>query len=77
MNGIEEAPQAIANLIERYLVKRPDAQDTLEGIAGWWVKRQILDDSRLSVLRALEMLEQQGVVRRIRVNGVTYFRKSS
>jgi hypothetical protein len=51
-----------ASAIKRYLAARPDALDTLQGVARWWVSRQRLGDSLEIVQRALDHLEAQGDV---------------
>jgi hypothetical protein len=45
-----------------YLSKHPDASDTPEGIALWWMKRQRYEASLKQVSLALEELERQGVL---------------
>ena len=35
--------EEIKTMILRYLLERPRAQDTLEGIVRWWVLRERLD----------------------------------
>ena len=43
-----------------YLLEHPDAADTPEGIALWWVKRQRYEASVKLVSLALEELERRG-----------------
>ena len=43
-----------------YLSEHPDAADTAEGIALWWVKRQRYEASVKLVSLALEELERRG-----------------
>jgi hypothetical protein len=69
--------EAIAQLVARYLAAHPEASDTLDGIARWWLDRQRFDDAKPDVLRALEALERRGVVERRRLaNGLTLFRRA-
>ena len=73
MRGDQRAEE-IAQLVSRYLDEHPNASDTIDGIARWWLDRQRFDDARELVSRALELLEQRGVVkRRTLANGVTLF----
>jgi len=52
----------IAGEISRYLAKRPNAADSVEGIRRWWLLRQRYEDSAQLVQEALERLLQEGVV---------------
>ncbi|HSB09204.1 MAG TPA: hypothetical protein VLM38_06805 [Blastocatellia bacterium] len=45
-----------------YLVKHPDALDTLEGVAEWWVFAQKIDSRTLQVEQALGDLVSKGLV---------------
>ena len=58
-----------AAVIERYLSARPQAAETVEGIARWWLVRQRYDDSVDLVRRALDLLVRQGVVERLALSG--------
>ena len=55
--------------IRRYLASRPNATETLEGVAKWWLLRQRYDDSIEVVQRALERLEAEGEVVKLNVTG--------
>jgi len=57
-----EGPNQIADLIVGYLGKHPDAQDTLEGIAAWWLAFERIDVSTTAVANVLEDLVRQGIV---------------
>lgn len=68
--------EEVAEQVARYLDAHPEASDTVEGIAKWWLSRQRLDDSRELVLAALAILVERRVVERhTTANGVTLFRK--
>jgi Fe2+ or Zn2+ uptake regulation protein len=58
-----------AAAIERYLASRPQAAETVEGIAHWWLVRQRYDDSVDMVQRALDLLVERGVVERLALSG--------
>lgn len=45
-----------------YLLKHPSAQDTLEGIAEWWILRQEIDRQVEKVARTLDSLVSQGLL---------------
>lgn len=57
-----------ATEIKRYLETRPNAAETVDGVAKWWLTRQRFDDSRAVVQAALEYLVEQGDVKK-RVTG--------
>jgi hypothetical protein len=66
----------LARELSRYLETHPEASDTLDGIARWWLARQRYDDARELVGEALELLVDCGVVRkRTLPDGVTLFEK--
>lgn len=48
--------------ILQYLRECPQACDTLEGIAKWWVMRQRLNDTVDIVQKALERLKSEGLL---------------
>jgi len=55
----------VAEDIERYLVTHPNAADTLEGIARWWLQQQRFIDSLDRVYEALEVLIRKGMVKKM------------
>jgi len=57
-----ERVQAIANEVERYLTDHPQAADSVEGIASWWLARQRIHYELEMVRSALEHLRHKGVV---------------
>ena len=63
----------VANDVVRYLSAHPDAVDTVEGIARWWLARQRYDDACDLVGEALERLVARGQLQQSRRNGVTLF----
>ncbi len=46
-------------LILNYLVKHPDAKDTLEGVARWWILREQIEQSVEKVSQTLTDLVAQ------------------
>ena len=52
----------IARLVLGYLVERQDAQDTLEGIVGWWLVKQQLIEQTATVREALDELVDEGLL---------------
>jgi Fe2+ or Zn2+ uptake regulation protein len=58
-----------ADAIERYLYTRPQAAETVEGIARWWLHRQRYEDSVEVVQQALDVLVTRGVVERLAIAG--------
>ena len=57
-----------ANAIDRYLSTRPNASETVDGVAKWWLLRQRYEDSVEHVQLALNLLEQKGAVIKIRLS---------
>lgn len=47
-------PEAIHIL--RYLTRHPEASDTLEGVAEWWVMRETIEHGVEETARALDFL---------------------
>jgi hypothetical protein len=54
--------QKLAQQIQEYLELRPQAGDTLEGIANWWLLRQQVNESVEEIKRALAMLKTRNVI---------------
>jgi hypothetical protein len=72
-----EHTEEVADLVSRYLLAHPNASDTLDGIARWWLSRQRQDDAKEIVQEALDLLVERGVVeRRSMIDGVTLFRSA-
>ena len=62
----EDQLNEVVDAILRYLANHPDAADTSEGIAKWWIPAVCAADTD-AVLSALARLEAQGLVHR-RIN---------
>jgi hypothetical protein len=56
----------IARAILDYLRKHPEAQDTLAGIAEWWLPEQRIDTEIAKVKEALAELVARGLILRHR-----------
>jgi Fe2+ or Zn2+ uptake regulation protein len=54
----EEVEQAVLE----YLRMQPEAGDTLEGIASWWIARQRVQIGVQAVARALNRLTERGLI---------------
>jgi hypothetical protein len=54
--------QQIAYDILAYLAERPDAQDTLKGVAEWWLSEQTVNSNTALVEEALAELTGKGLV---------------
>ena len=52
----------IADEILAYLVKHPEAQDTLEGITEWWLLEQQIKRETAKAKEALEELVAKGLI---------------
>ncbi len=63
MQPQDEHLTEIVEAILRYLHSHPDAADTVEGIAKWWLPAKWCVDAR-TVLSALARMEAQGLVHR-------------
>jgi Fe2+ or Zn2+ uptake regulation protein len=73
----DTARQPLAEEILLYLAKHPDASDSAEGIADWWLARQRYEESVTRVQDALNELEAKGlVVRAVLPDGTVIYRAS-
>jgi Fe2+ or Zn2+ uptake regulation protein len=59
-------PEAeLEDVIRSYLTEHPQAMDTTEGIAEWWVMRQRVRADLETLVRVLQRLTDQGVLEQI------------
>jgi len=59
----------VSRAILGYLVKCPDAKDTLEGIRDWWLPRDFISREKITVQDALDDLVSRGwVTERARIS---------
>ena len=65
---------ALAEAIVAYLRAHPGAGDSLEGIAEWWVMRQVVRTEVRAVARVLERLAADGVLETLETSGGTHYR---
>jgi hypothetical protein len=65
MTGFDQAVQAAADRIQRYLDEFPKAADTVDGIATWWLN----DVPEPIIQAALDDLVSRGVMKREMVTG--------
>lgn len=61
--------ELIAKDIREYFQMNPNAGDTVEGIANWWIANQRLKNSTNMVQRALDYLVQKGELHKRVFNG--------
>jgi hypothetical protein len=54
--------RSIADDVETYLARHPEAVDSVEGIVRWWLPRLRLEEAVADVERALDLLVERGVV---------------
>lgn len=57
-----------------YLTEHPDAEDTVEGIARWWLLERELQIHVKLVEDVLRELTRQARIRKVERNGTAYYR---
>ena len=68
---------AVAAAIRRYLCDHPNAADTLEGIARWWLSGNSGNERLANVQRAIEQLVNRGeVVRQTLRDGTVIYERN-
>ena len=63
----DERVRSIAEDVETYLARHPEAVDSAEGIVQWWLSRLRVEEAVADVERALSLLIERGVVVRRRL----------
>jgi hypothetical protein len=58
----DERARTIAQEVETYLARYPDAVDSVEGIVRWWLPRLRLEEALADLERALDLLVERGVM---------------
>lgn len=61
--------ESVALEIIRYFLQRPDAADTLEGIARWRLMQQTIDRTIEETLAAVRLLIERGQIEEMRLAG--------
>jgi DNA-binding transcriptional ArsR family regulator len=70
--SIEEMRTAL--LILRYLSKNPNAKDTIQGIAEWWILNERIDQTIDEIDKALDYLVSENLIRKRNYQGQnTYY----
>jgi hypothetical protein len=64
------ADRELARAILRYLEAHPEAKDTVEGIAQWWLLQEWNEHLLVQVEQAVSLLLSQGLILEIRRPGV-------
>jgi hypothetical protein len=64
------ADRELARAILRYLEAHPEAKDTVEGIAQWWLLHEWNERRLMQVARAVSWLCSQDLILEIRRPGV-------
>jgi hypothetical protein len=67
----------VADMISRYLKSHPKAFDCLEGILGWWLPKQKIEESNAMVQAAMDYLVSNGEVEKFDFNGKTFYASAS
>jgi Fe2+ or Zn2+ uptake regulation protein len=70
----EHDDRAIAEAILDYLAEHPEAMDTPEGIAGWWLERQQVRVSVPAIIRVLRSLTEEGVLEEFGTGATRHYR---
>lgn len=63
--AMNQKTEQLASMILNYLRRNPNAADTLEGIAMWWLGFEKIESSVEDVANILENLVQQGIIERL------------
>jgi Fe2+ or Zn2+ uptake regulation protein len=64
--------------VRHYLAEHPEAMDTAEGIAEWWLMQERIRVDVEALIRTLQRLTDQGVLEKIGIgDGARYRLKSS
>jgi hypothetical protein len=67
--------EKMAAAIMQYLDEHPHAQDTLEGIASFWIVRHQVREDVKAVMRALRRLTASGMLEEVRRGRYTHYRR--
>ena len=70
MKKESEAELEIARAVLRYLEAHPDAKDTVQGIAQWWILRECAERKMSEVEKGVAVLLARGLIVEIRREGL-------
>lgn len=65
MRPASESESDLYRAVVAYLDENPEAMDTLEGIAEWWVMRQRIRTSVSTVARVVRRLVDDGLIEEV------------
>jgi len=68
--------RSVAQEISKYINKRPNAAETVEGVTNWWISRQRIEESIEVVENALEYLVGQQVLVKRNLGNQTLYMKA-
>jgi hypothetical protein len=60
-----DAVAQVSDAILRYLLLHPEAADSEDGIADWWMPAMALETNAADVAEALRTLHRRGLVERV------------
>jgi hypothetical protein len=61
-SGFTNDDISMAKMILSYLIKNPEAKDTIQGIAKWWLLNEKIDQTLNNILNAMNFLTIQNLV---------------
>lgn len=76
-HAVEYGEDELTEMILNYLAAHPDALDTLEGIAQWWLMHEHIRAEVERVISALQLLIEQGLVNEIRKGDLRLYQLKS
>ena len=77
MNAKNPDVDAVAATIRRYLLDHPNAADTLQGVAQWWLSGDADEEWLSKVQRAIEQLVKRGeMVRQTLRDGTVIYERN-
>jgi hypothetical protein len=66
--------EELAEIVLGYLAEHPDASDTLEGIAEWWIMRQQTRVEVTTLAKVLRRLAESSLLEKIEEGGTPRYR---
>jgi Fe2+ or Zn2+ uptake regulation protein len=73
--GSERGEEDIRRAILEYLAEHPQAMDTLEGIAAWWLMRQQVRTEVSTLRKAVERLVAEGLLEEVDPGQNAHYRR--